>query len=122
MAHGEYTHIEIPADDPGRAQRFYEGLFGWQFVTIPEFPDYFLYTTPAGEAGVGGAIGKRGETAPDEVRNYVAVDSVDDAAAKAQELGGTLVQGKAEVPGQGWYAVITDTEGNRVALWQSLPR
>lgn len=121
MAHGDYTHIEIPADDPGRAQRFYEGLFGWEFTTIPDFPDYFLYTTPVGQEGVGGAIGRRGVTAPNEVRNYVAVDSVDDAVARARELGGAVVENKAEVPGQGWYAVVRDPEGNQVALWQRLP-
>lgn len=24
------VHFEIPADDPGRAVKFYESVFGWQ--------------------------------------------------------------------------------------------
>ncbi len=27
--HGEMGHVEIPADDPERAMRFYSELFGW---------------------------------------------------------------------------------------------
>jgi len=122
MAHGDYAHIEIPADEPARAQRFYEGLFGWAFSTMPGFDDYALYTTAAGEAGVGGAIGKRDVTAPHTIRNYVLVTSIEDTVAKARELGGTVVEEKAEVPGMGWYAVLTDTEGNEFALWQAAPR
>jgi predicted enzyme related to lactoylglutathione lyase len=122
MTHGEYAHIEIPADDPARAQRFYEGVFGWNFQAMEGFPDYFLYTTAAGEDGVGGAIGKRDVSAPHDIRNYVHVDSIEDSVAKVTQLGGQVIEGKAEVPGQGWYAVIADSEGNRFALWQSLPR
>jgi predicted enzyme related to lactoylglutathione lyase len=33
-----------------------------------------------------------------------------------------VVTEKSEVPGQGWYAVLTDTEGNEFALWERLPR
>lgn len=122
MAHGEYTHIEIPADDPERAQRFYGGLFGWSFMAMPEFPDYFLYTTAAGQDGVGGAIGKRDVNAPHQIRNYVHVDSIDGSLPKVTSLGGTVVEQKSEVPGQGWYAVVRDTEGNEFALWERMPR
>jgi predicted enzyme related to lactoylglutathione lyase len=122
MAHGDYTHIEIPADDPARAQRFYEAVFGWQFQSMPDYPDYFLYTTAAGEDGVGGAIGKRDVSAPHAIRNYVHVDSIDDTVVKLRAEGGSVVDEKAEVPGQGWYAVVTDPEGNEFALWERMPR
>ena len=121
MATGEYTHIEIPADDVARAKSFYEGLFGWQFTDMPGYEGYSLYTTPAGRDSVGGAVGQRGVTAPNAIRNYVGVDSVDDSVAKVESLGGRTVQPKAEVPGQGWYAVVADTEGNEFALWQAAP-
>jgi uncharacterized protein len=122
MQHGDFTHIEIPADEPERATSFYAGLFGWAFQDVPGFDDYHLFTTPAGENGVGGAIGKRGVTAPSQLRTYVAVDSVDETLPKVAELGGTVIEGRQEVPGQGSYAVIADTEGNEIALWESVPR
>jgi uncharacterized protein len=123
MQQGDFTHFELPADDPDRAKEFYSGLFGWSFADpIPGFEGYHLFTTPVGQEGMGGAIGKRGESAPDAQRTYVHVDSVDAALQKVTELGGSVVTPKSEVPGQGWYGVLRDTEGNELAVWESLPR
>lgn len=122
MAHGDFTHIEIPADDPERAQDFYGDLFGWKFQTFPGYEGYHLFVTPAGEEAVGGAIGKRGESAPEKLRTYIHVDSIEDTLARLQAAGGAVVTPKSEVQGQGWYAVFTDTEGNELALWERMPR
>ena len=123
MQQGDFTHFEIPADDPDRAKAFYSRLFGWSFADpIPGFEGYHLFTTPVGQEGMGGAIGKRGEMAPDQLRTYVHVDSVDAALQKATELGGSVVTERSEVPGQGWYGVFRDPEGNELALWEALPR
>jgi predicted enzyme related to lactoylglutathione lyase len=122
MKHGDFTHIEIPADDAGRAKRFYGELFGWKFADeIPGFEGYHMFSTPVGDAGMAGAIGKRGEMAPEKVRAYVHVDSIDDSLSKVTALGGTVVEPKAEVPGMGWYVVFADTEGNELALWENPP-
>ena len=123
MKQGDFTHFEIPADDPDRAKAFYSGLFEWRFSDpIPGFDGYHLFITPVGPEGMGGAIGKRGENAPEKLRTYVHVDSVDASLRKVTELGGTIVEPKADVPGQGWYGVFRDTEGNEIAVWESLPR
>ena len=120
MKHGDFTHIEIPADEPSRAKSFYGELFGWKFADeIPGFEGYHMFSTPVGDAGMAGAIGKRGEMAPEKVRAYVHVDSIDDSLSKVTALGGTIVDPKAEVPGMGWYAVFADTEGNELALWEN---
>jgi predicted enzyme related to lactoylglutathione lyase len=119
MAQGSYNHVEIPADDVDRAKRFYERVFGWNFTTIPGFDDYELYSTTADRSGVGGGIGKRGVTAGRQVRNYVSVDAIHAALPKVTSNGGRLVSPKEEVMGQGWYAVVTDSEGNEFALWQA---
>lgn len=122
MQQGDLTHFEIPADDPDRAKAFYAGLFDWSFGDpIPGFEGYHLFTTPVGEEGMGGAIGKRGVSAPEKLRNYVKVDSVDAALQKVTELGGSVVEPKSEVPSQGWYGVFRDPEGNELAVWESLP-
>lgn len=122
MKHGDFTHIEIPADDPVRAKGFYGDVFGWSFQPeVPGFEGYHMFNTPVGQDGMAGAIGKRGEMAPERVRAYVEVDAIDDTLAKVVELGGTVVEPRAEVPGMGWYAVFTDTEGNELALWESTP-
>ena len=122
MQHGDFTHIEIPADDTERARRFYGELFGWSFgPDVPGFEGYHLFTTPAGTEGTGGAIGTRGQMAPDKLRVYVNVDSIDDTIGKVGGVGGSVIDPKAEVPGMGWYAVLADSEGNEIALWERNP-
>jgi predicted enzyme related to lactoylglutathione lyase len=120
MAHGQITHIEFPADDPERAKRFYGELFGWQFRSMEGFDAYFLFNTGPADA-IGGAIGLRGESAPDSVRMYVETDSIDALLPRVTELGGTVVEKKTEIPGQGWYAVIRDPEANELGLYEGLP-
>jgi hypothetical protein len=120
MAHGEYNHIEIPYDDEERAKRFYSGVFGWDFRQMQGFDGYDLYTAGPGE--LGGGLGKRGESAGTEIRNYILVDDIEAASAKVTELGGTITVRKAEIPGQGWYAAGTDSEGNPLSLYETLPR
>jgi predicted enzyme related to lactoylglutathione lyase len=120
MAQGEYNHIEIPYDNEERAKRFYSGVFGWEFSQMEGFPGYDLYK--AGPGNLGGGLGKRGESAGTTTRNYILVDSVDDAVAKVVELGGTITEPKSEIPGQGWYAAGTDSEGNPLAVYETLPR
>jgi predicted enzyme related to lactoylglutathione lyase len=120
MAHGEYNHIEIPYDDEERAKRFYSGVFGWQFRQMDGFAGYDLYTAGPGE--LGGGLGKRGESAGTTTRNYILVDSLEEAMTKVVDLGGTITEPKAEIPGMGWFAVATDSEGNPIALYEAGPR
>ena len=114
--HGEFSHIELPADDVERAQRFYAAVFGWEFRPMEELPGYVLYT--AGPGDLGGGIGKRGENAPDAVRNYVTVDDVDASVAAVESNGGAVVVPKTDI-GFGWYAAVMDTEGNELGLYKS---
>ena len=113
--HGEFSHIEFPADDLERAKAFYGAVFGWQFRAMDEMPDYFLYE--AGPGGLGGGIGKRGENAPDAVRNYLTVES-STTASRRQRPTAAVVVPKTDI-GIGWYAAISDTEGNELGLYKS---
>jgi predicted enzyme related to lactoylglutathione lyase len=113
---GQITHIDIPADDIERAKGFYRAVAGWEIGPVPGFEDYEMFRT--GEAS-GGGIGIRGKTAPDQLRIYITVDRLEDAVAAAQRAGGSLAVPPADVPGQGRYAAVTDTEGNEVGLWEA---
>jgi uncharacterized protein len=119
MAHGQITHIEFPADDTQRARRFYSELFGWQFREMDGSPGYFLFNT--GTAEIGGAVGERGKSAAERLRVVCEVDSIDAVLERVPGLGGAVVEPKDEVPGAGFYAVIADTEGNEVGLFENLP-
>jgi hypothetical protein len=117
MAKGEITHIEFPADDPERAKRFYTAVAGWQFGETEGFPGYSMFRN--GEAS-GGAIGKRGEMAPQQLRIYITVDSLEEACAAAEANGGRVVEQPTDIgQGMGRFAVVRDTEGSEVGLWQT---
>ena len=69
--------------------------------------------------GVGGGMMK--SPVPGCPSHWLAYISVADVAAttqKAKELGATVLCDRAEVPGFGWFSVITDPTGAVVALWE----
>ncbi len=117
MARGQITHIELPADDVERAKRFYGAVAGWEFGESEGFPGYFMFRT--GE-GSGGAIGKRGESVGTVVRDYIEVDRVEDAVRAAEEHGGRVIERLVELPGMGRYAVVLDSEGTEIGLWETV--
>jgi len=113
------AHFDVPADDPARAKKFYELLFGWKFKRMPGPMEYYLFETtdPSGKPSVGGGMGKRG--APDQrITNYIGVPSIDEHLVKAKKLGAKVTMEKTSVPGWGYLAILTDTENNTFGLWE----
>ena len=56
------VHFELNADDPERASRFYQQVFGWQIRKWDGPVDYWLIMTgPDDEPGINGALMKRSE-------------------------------------------------------------
>ena len=118
MAKGEITHIEFPADDIERAKRFYSAVAGWEFGEMEGFPNYWLFRT--GETA-GGGLGVRGDSVSDVIRVYISVDKLEPAVAAAEANGGSVITPPSDVPGQGRYAAVRDSEGNEIGLWESAP-
>ena len=119
MPRGEITHVEFPADDPERAKRFYAAVAGWEFGEMPEMPGYHLFQT---EERHGGAIGQRGVTIARALRLYITVDSLEEGVIAAEANGGTVVEQPTEIgQGMGRFAVVLDSEGTEIGLWQSPP-
>jgi uncharacterized protein len=108
------VHFEIPADDTGRATQFWGSLFGVEFQTYEGPVEYHMFQN---DDQSGGAVYPRQE-GEEGLITYFAVDDIDAARDKVQELGGTA-EDKAPVPGMGWYARAQDTEGNSFSLWQT---
>lgn len=104
-------HFEIPVDNPERAIKFYEDVFGWE-ITKWEGPfDYWLIKTgEEGEPGINGALMTKGMG--DIVKNTIGVESFDEFAKKIQKNGGTMITEKMSVPGIGVMGAFEDTEGN----------
>jgi predicted enzyme related to lactoylglutathione lyase len=111
---GKPVHIEIAAQDSSRALDFYKQLFGWEFQAM-EGPQEYNMVRFSDDSGGGVFPGD-----PGAVRVYFDVDDVKAGAAKVNELGGKA-DDPQPVPGMGWFATATDTEGNPIGLWQTDP-
>jgi predicted enzyme related to lactoylglutathione lyase len=110
----QIVHIEIPADDTGKAQEFWGSLFGWQFQNYPGPSDYFM-TQISDQTG--GAITNM-EPAKKGTRPYFSVDEINAGAARVKELGGEADE-PMPVPNMGWFATCKDPHGNEFGLWQN---
>jgi len=104
-------HFEISVDNPERAKKFYENVFGWNINKWgPE--DYWLVMTgEKTEPGIDGALMKRGEQKQNVV-NTISVPDIDDAVEKVKKNGGKVLMPKMTIPGIGYNTYCQDTEGN----------
>ena len=116
------VHFEFLADDPDRAVKFWEEAFGWKTQTW-EGATYWLLDTGEGELGINGGIMRRSDfPKPVNAVCTVDVDSVDDAVAKVEQAGGTVIKPKFQVGEMGLSAYCEDTEGNVFGVWETLPQ
>jgi predicted enzyme related to lactoylglutathione lyase len=113
------VHFEINADDPERALRFYERVFGWEFTKWEGPMDYWLIKTgEEDEPGIDGGLMQRQDPNAGVI-DTINVPSVDAYVKKVQENGGEIVQPKTAVPGVGYVAYFKDTEGNPFGIMES---
>jgi uncharacterized protein len=122
------VHFEIPFDDGDRARSFYEEIFGWQLMEMPEMQYTMVTTGPSGDRGPtepgyinGGMLARSDGAAPAPVV-VIGVDSIDAVLGRIGELGGTTVTGRTPVGDMGFAAYFTDSEGNVVGLWENAPQ
>ena len=112
--------FDIPADDVGRAKRFYGSLFGWKIKKFPGMADYWHIDTGGGDETPDGGMIPRKQ--PGQfITHYVAVASLDKSAAKVRKLGGKICTPKTAVPAMGYFAICQDPENNAFALWERNP-
>lgn len=122
------VHFEIPANDVKRAVEFYQKTFGWNIEKSP-MPgmEYYMATTvetdqqgmPKTAGAINGGIMKRNMPTETPVI-VIKVANLDEHLKKAKEHGAKVVMEKMTVGDMGYYARITDTEGNVIGVWQDL--
>ena len=106
---GTFSWVELSTPDSEVAKAFYGGLFGWEYRD-DEIPGGGVYTMcfREGDAVVGIA---QQDVQPAHWNNYVSVDSADETAEKAKQLGATLLEEPFDVMDFGRMAVFTDPGG-----------
>ena len=109
------VHFDISADEPEKAIKFYESVFGWKFQKWEGPMEYWMITTGDG-VGIDGGLSKRNPQSQDI--NTIDVPDVDEYIKKAEENGAQIISAKIPIPGVGWFAIFKDNEGNVFGLMQ----
>ncbi len=113
---GQICHVEIPADDLESLQKFYGGIFEWDFKKMPGDIEY--YGIDQGDEKVMAGMIARQDPGHTPMF-YVCVESIDAAVSKATDKGATVIVPKTAVMGMGWYAVALDPQKNLFGFWES---
>jgi predicted enzyme related to lactoylglutathione lyase len=113
-----FIHVELNTTDVARAKSFYGELFDWKLQDVP-MPEGTYTLIEVGEGTGGGLMKHPVPGAPSTWVAYVQVDDVRLATAKAKSLGATILEDVTEVPGMGWFSLISDPTGAVLGLWQN---
>lgn len=112
------VHFDLTADNPERAIKFYQSVFGWKFEKWDGPMDYWMATTgDEKEQDINGGISRRGDSGM-LAMNTIGVPDVDQFSKKVQDGSGKILQPKMPIPGVGWFATCQDTEGNMFGIIQ----
>jgi predicted enzyme related to lactoylglutathione lyase len=118
---GAFSWAELATSDAEGAKAFYSGLFGWDLEDTPAGPDmtYTMARVGGKEAAAIYQQGEREQGVPPHWNNYVTVDSADDAAARAGELGANVMMQPFDVMTFGRMAVLQDPTGAAFCVWEA---
>lgn len=118
------VYFEIPVEDMQRAMHFYHTLFSFTFER-EQLDGYEMAFFPLDEqlSGITGALAKGDIYVPSKngAILYFHVDDIGDTLSKAKELNAEILYPKTLNIAYGFAAAeIADSEGNRIALKQTL--
>jgi hypothetical protein len=119
---GTFSWVDLGTPDPEAAKDFYSQVMGWTPIDLP-VGDGFSYTMMQIDGKDVAALYQMSEEqqeqgVPSHWAHYVTVANVEEAAAKAEALGGTLLLEPFDVMEAGRMAAIQDPTGATLAVWE----
>ena len=119
---GTFSWVDLTTTDQEAAKSFYAGLFGWEADDRPAGNGVIYSMQQIGGKSVA-AISpqpkqQREMGLPPLWNSYITVDSADDAAGKAGDLGATVHAPPFDVMDVGRMAVIADPQGAFFMVWE----
>jgi predicted enzyme related to lactoylglutathione lyase len=112
------NHFDMSAEDPDRAMKFYQKVFGWSFVKWGGPMDYWMFSTEEGESGIDGGLSRKSDMFP-PIYLTIEVPGLDDFIERVEANGGKILRAKMAIPGVGWFAMFQDPEGNAFGLMEN---
>ena len=119
--HGSFVRYVLMTTDAAAAETFYKSVIGWS-AQDAGYPDFGYTLLSAGGTQVAGLM-----TLPKEAcdagakpgwMGYVAVDDVDDYAARFTTAGGMVHRPPADIPGVGRFAIVADPQSAVIVLFK----
>ncbi len=120
---GNFCWVELVTTDQSAAESFYAKIFGWSANNIPNGPNevYTIFQLEGRHAAAACTI------RPEQLQHgvpphwglYIAVQSADASAARASELGGTVLAPPFDVGDAGRMAIVQDPTGAAFSIWQA---
>ena len=120
---GHFCWVDLATTDAARAAAFYQRLFGWTAREQAANGGTFTRLERAGcDAGSMYQLGRTQLEAGmgSHWTPYIRVENVDDAVRRAAEAGGKLMVRPFDVSGVARIALILDSTGAPVGLWQPI--
>ena len=117
---GRFCWVELGTTDQAAAKKFYGTLFGWDAQDQPMGPGayYTMFKKDGTDVAAGYTLRPEEQTLPPHWNLYVSVASADAAAAKAKELGATILAPPFDVMEAGRMAVLQDPTGAVFEIWE----
>lgn len=114
--HGVPSWVDIGTPNPQSALAFYGDLLGWEGQDMGEEAGHYTIVSRDGKQVA--AISPAQDPGPPRWTTYVNVDDVDAVTKKAAAAGGSVIVAPMDVMTAGRMAIIADTTGAVIALWQ----
>jgi predicted enzyme related to lactoylglutathione lyase len=118
---GTFCWADLGTTEGADAKAFYTELFGWDAEDLPagEARVYTMFRSGGRDVAALYEMGadERGQL-PAHWSSYVSVEDVEAVAARATELGATVVAEPFDVMDSGRMAVLRDPTGAHVHAWQ----
>lgn len=118
---GTFCWIELATTDAPAAKTFYTSLFGWTTRENDlggELGIYYIFQCDGRDCAAMYQMGAQQQGMPPNWMSYVCVQNADDTARKAKSLGGNVIVEPFDVYDFGRMAVLFDSQGAALALWQ----
>lgn len=116
-APGTPSWVDIGTDLAG-AKPFYEGLFGWTSLEAGPVEETGGYGFFLRNGKMVAGYGPQQNPGPPAWTSYVSVADADETAKLAEAAGGTVILAPMDVMTAGRMAVLRDTQGAFISIWQ----
>lgn len=121
---GRFIWHDLAAADPAAALDFYRAVFGWTAITEHANGGQLIRLQGDGQ-DVGSMYAlshrEREHGVPLHWTSYVCVENIEAATRRVEAAGGAILVQPFEVENVARIALVADTLGSILGLWESLP-